>query len=111
MSLAPGLVDIGSFIDQREGYRGGRPFIVGTGVTVDRISVMYRVDGFTAEKIAEEMRLTLPQVHAALSFYLANKERIDREIEESDRALEEEARAYYAKYGRTRLSGDTSLPR
>ena len=60
MSLAPGLIDIGSFIDQRECYRGGRPFIVGTGVTADRVSVLYRIDDFTAEQIAREMRLTLP---------------------------------------------------
>ena len=100
MSIAPGLVDIGSFIDQREGYRGGRPFIVGTGVTVDRISVLYRIDGFNAEQIAEEMNLTLPQVHAALSFYLANKETIDREIAEYDRETDEIAREYYAKHGR-----------
>ena len=106
MSIAPGLVDIGSFIDQREGYRGGRPFIVGTGVTVDRISVLYRIDGFNAEQISEEMNLTLPQVHAALSFYLANKETIDREIEESDRELAEYAKEYYAKYGHIRRRAD-----
>lgn len=100
MSLSPGLVDIGSFIDQREGYRGGRPFIVGTGVTVDRVSVLYRIDGFTAEQIADEMRLTLPQVHAALSFYLANKERIDQEIDEYDRETDRVAADHYAKQGR-----------
>lgn len=44
MSIAPGLVDIGSFIDQREGYRGGRPFIVGTGVTVDAVACRLTVD-------------------------------------------------------------------
>lgn len=61
-------VGIGTFIDQREGYRGGRPFIVGTGVTVDRISVLHRIDGLTPEEIGEEMRLTPPQVMAALTF-------------------------------------------
>lgn len=59
MSLAPGLIDIGSFIEQREGYRGGRPFIVGAGVTVDCISALYRIDGFTAEQIAQEIRTRL----------------------------------------------------
>ena len=102
MSIAPGLVDIGSFIDQREGYRGGRPFIVGTGVTVDRVSVLYRIDGFTAEQIADEMNLTMPQVLAALSFYLANKETIDRELEEYDRETDAIAKEYYAKHGRIR---------
>ena len=99
MSIEPGLIDIGTFIDQREGYRGGRPFIVGTGVTVDRVSVLYRIDELGPEQIAVEMNLTLPQVHAALSFYLANKETIDREIEEYDRETAEIAKAYYEKNG------------
>ncbi len=100
MGLAAGYVDIGSFIDQREGYRGGRPFIVGTGITVDAISCRHRIDGWDAETIAYEYSITLPQVMAALTFYFANKETIDREIEEdsveSDRAMED----YYAKHGR-----------
>ena len=99
MSIEPGLIDIGTFIDQREGYRGGRPFIVGTGVTVDSVSVLYRIDELGPEQIAAEMNLTLPQVHAALSFYLANKETIDREIEEYDRETAEIAKAYYEKNG------------
>lgn len=109
MSLAPGLVDIGTFIDQREGYRGGRPFIVGTGVTVDRVSVLFRVDGLSAEQIADEMGLTRAQVYAALSFYLANQERIDREIDDADRQLARYADQYYTKYGPPKLSGDSPL--
>ena len=86
MSIAPGYVDIGSFIDQREGYRGGRPFIVGTGVTVDRISVLLNVDRLSPEEIADGMDLSLPQVHAALSFYLANRAEIDAWL--SDQTIE-----------------------
>ena len=85
VSISAEYVDIGTFIDQREGYRGGRPFIVGTGVTVDRISVLHRIDRMSPEEIGEEMNLTQPQVMAALTFYFANKETIDREIEEYDR--------------------------
>ena len=66
MSISADYVDIGTFIDQREGYRGGRPFIVGTGVTVDRISVLHRIDGMGADEIATEMNLTPSQVMAAL---------------------------------------------
>ena len=79
-----------------------RTIIVGTGVTVDRVSVLYRIDELGPEQIAAEMNLTLPQVHAALSFYLANKETIDREIEEYDRETAEIAKAYYEKNGRIR---------
>ena len=99
MSIAPGYVDIGTFIDQREGYRGGRPFIVGTGVTVDRISVLHRIDGMTAEEIGYEMNLTPPQVLAALAFYLANKDIIDREVTEESIAFNKAADEHRAKHG------------
>lgn len=93
MAVAPEYVDIGSFIDQREGYRGGRPFIVGTGVTVDRVSVLLTVDGLSPEEIADAANLTLPQVHAAISFYLANRESIESALDEQvaryDRAAEQ----------------------
>jgi len=97
MAVAPEYVDIGSFIDQREGYRGGRPFIVGTGVTVDRVSVLLTVDGLSPEEIADAANLTLPQVHAAISFYLANRESIESALDEQvaryDRATEQPPRS------------------
>ncbi len=97
MAVAPEYVDIGSFIDQREGYRGGRPFIVGTGVTVDRVSVLLTVDGLSPEEIADAASLTLPQVHAAISFYLANRESIESALDEQvaryDRATEQPPRS------------------
>jgi uncharacterized protein (DUF433 family) len=92
MGLAPGYVDIGSFIDQREGYKGGRPFIVGTGVTVDRISVLVNIDGLTPEEIADAASLTLPQVHAALAFYLANRDEIEAWLDAEDAAHEKAER-------------------
>jgi uncharacterized protein (DUF433 family) len=92
VSIAPGYVDIGSFIDQREGYRGGRPFIVGTGVTVDRISVLMNVDHLSPEEIADGMNLSLPQVHAALAFYHANSAEIEAWLDEQDREYDRMAR-------------------
>ncbi len=88
MAVAPEYVDIGSFIDQREGYRGGRPFIVGTGVTVDRVSVLHRIDAMSPDEICREMALTLPQVLAALAFYMANKDAIDSFVDTYDRETE-----------------------
>lgn len=88
MAVAPEYVDIGSFIDQREGYRGGRPFIVGTGVTVDRVSVLHRIDGMSPDEICREMALTLPQVLAALAFYMANKDSIDSFVDTYDQETE-----------------------
>ncbi len=82
MSISAEYIDIGTFIDQREGYRGGRPFIVGTGITVDRIAVLSTIDGLSAAEIADAANLTLPQVHAALSFYFANREAIEASLDE-----------------------------
>jgi uncharacterized protein (DUF433 family) len=99
MSLAPEYVDIGTFIDQREGYRGGRPFIVGTGITVDAISCLHRLEGWDAERIAYEYDITFPQVMASLAFYFANEEAIDREIAEESAAFNKAADEYHAKHG------------
>lgn len=99
MSLAAGFVDIGTFIDQREGYRGGRPFIAGTGVTVDRVSVLHRIDRLAPEEIADELNLTMPQVLAALAFYLANQRSFDTFLEEYDAETEQVAAEYYKQHG------------
>lgn len=84
MSISSEYVDIGTFIDQREGYRGGRPFIVGTGVTVDRVSVLETVDRLNATQIADALSLTPEQVYAALSFYYANREAIEASLDEQE---------------------------
>lgn len=102
MSISADYIDIGTFIDQLEGYRGGRPFIVGTGVTVDRISVLHRIDGMSPDEIGEEMNLTPPQVMAALAFYFANQEVIDQEIRDYDRETDSAMEEYYARFGRLR---------
>ena len=82
MSISAEYIDIGTFIDQREDYRGGRPFIVGTGVTVDRISVLQTVDHLSPEQIADALSLSPEQVHAALSFYYANRQAIEASMDE-----------------------------
>lgn len=106
MSLAAEFVDISTFIDQREGYRGGRPFLVGTGVTVDRISVLHRVDRLTPEEIGAEMNLTMPQVMAALAFYFANKQSIDTFIKDYDAETDRIAAEHYSRHGRLRTRSE-----
>ena len=100
MSIAPGYVDIGSFIDQREGYRGGRPFIVGTGITVDAISCRWRIDEWSPETIAEEYNIPLVQVMAALTFYFANKQAIDDHVAWQSNEVSRLAEEHHAKHGR-----------
>jgi uncharacterized protein (DUF433 family) len=85
---APTITNIGSLISTSPKIGEGRPFIEGTGVTVQRIVGWYKL-GRSPEEIVETFgHLTLAQVYAALSYYHANRELIDAQIV----ADEEEAR-------------------
>lgn len=88
-----GTVELADFLDSDPGHRHGHPFIRGRRVSVDRISILYN-QGYTPEKIAQNYSLTLAQVYAALAYYLANKEEVERGIDE----LDEEGRRLYDKY-------------
>ncbi len=73
--------DIGQLIVSSPDIRGGRPRIAGTGVTVHRIVQWYKL-GLSPEEIAEEIEhLTLAQVYAALAYYHANREEIEKDRE------------------------------
>ena len=73
--------NIGSFILTDSNIRNGRPYIAGTGVTVQRIVEWYK-QGESPEEIAENIfgHLSLAQVFAALTYYHANRERIEADI-------------------------------
>ncbi len=74
------LTDIGTLIEQTPDVCGGRPRIAGTGVSVRTIAGWYKM-GMTPEEIATEIpHLTLAQVHAALTYYHANREPMDAEM-------------------------------
>ena len=73
-------IDIGNLIDRDPAVRGGRPKISGTGVTVMRIVGWYK-SGLSPEEIASQYRhLSLAQVHAALAYYHANPDEIERDL-------------------------------
>ena len=59
--------------------RGGRPTIVGTGVTVRTIVGYYKL-GCTPEETADEMDLDLASVYAALTYYHLNRDEIETDI-------------------------------
>jgi uncharacterized protein (DUF433 family) len=87
-------VDIGTFITSSPDIRGGRPRIAGTGVTVQRIVVWYKL-GLAPEDIPDEIgHLSLAQVYAALAYYHANKDEIEAAME----AEAQEAAALEAKH-------------
>lgn len=80
------VVDIGTLITRSPQIRGGRPRITETGVTVRRI-VGWNKFGLSPEEIASEIpHLTLAHVHAALAYYHANREEIERDRAEEDEA-------------------------
>src|SRR5436190_16938114 len=87
--------DIGALITQEPGIHGGRPIIAGTGVTVQRIVVWYKL-GLMPEEIAERIgHLSLAQVYAALAYYHANRDAVDSEIADEDAEYERLAREHY----------------
>jgi uncharacterized protein (DUF433 family) len=76
------VVDIGTLIIRDRNLRGGRPIIAETGTSVRRIAVLYK-QGNSAEKIARlRTHLSIAQVYAALTYYYANREEINRDLAE-----------------------------
>ncbi len=78
------VTDIGTLLTQSPGICGGRLRIAGTGVSVRRIVGWYQL-GQTPEEIATQIpHLSLAQVHAALTYYHANREEMDAEMAAED---------------------------
>lgn len=92
MAQAP--VSLESMLVSREGYRGGRPCLRGTGITVHQVAVAHQM-GLSAEEIcAQNPDLDPSLFHAALAYYFANREQIDQDLDEDDRYAEELAAQY-----------------
>lgn len=80
----PTVTDIGSLLVRTDDVRGGRPRVVGTGVTIRRIVGWYK-QGLTPEEITTQVpHLSLAQVYAALTYYHANREEIEADIAAED---------------------------
>lgn len=69
--------------------RNGRPFIVGTTLTVADIAIAKIYHGQDADGIASWYGLTLPQVYAALAYYYDHKQDIDEQVRNQIRKAEE----------------------
>jgi len=90
MSVA--FVEIGHLIARDPSFRGGRPTIAGTGVSVRAIAIDSH-QGLSPEEIAADRPpLSLAQIHAALAFYHANKREIDADIAAEERAYDDGVR-------------------
>ena len=72
--------DIGTLIERSPEIRGGRPILAGTGVTVRRVVAWYKL-GPNAEEIAARIgHLPIGHVYAALAYYHANRDEIERDL-------------------------------
>ena len=82
-------VEIGTMITRSPEIRNGRPRIAGIGVTVRRIASWNNL-GLSPEEIAAQIEhLSLAQIHAALAYYFANREEVDRDLAEEDAFIEQ----------------------
>lgn len=68
--------------------RNGRPFIIGTTVTVADIAIAKIYHGQDADGIASWYSLTLPQVYSGLAYYYDHKTDIDDQIRNQIRKAE-----------------------
>ncbi len=68
--------------------RNGRPYIIGTTVTVADIAIARLYHGLDAEGIADWYGLDLHQAYAALSYYYTHKSTIDDQVRAQIRRAE-----------------------
>ena len=78
-----------NLISSNPKVRGGRPCIIGTGITVADIASIKIFQMKSAEEIADDYELPLPQVYAALAYYYDHKAEIDESIRERRKLAEE----------------------
>lgn len=71
------------------GVMGGKPRIAGHRISVQDIAIWHTELGYTVEQIADDYKLNLADVYAALAYYHDHKEEIDKSIEDGDKFVEE----------------------
>ena len=62
------------------GVCGGKPRVANRRITVQDIAIWHERLGQSADQIATEYGLTLAEVHAALAYYFAHRDEIERSI-------------------------------
>jgi uncharacterized protein (DUF433 family) len=80
------------FIEITPGVRGGKPRITGHRITVFDIAIWHEGMGQSADDIANDYKLSLAEVYAALAYYFDHREEIDKSIHESQAFAEEVAK-------------------
>ena len=75
-------------IAQKDGFFGGKPYILGTRISVQQIALLHVQHTWSIEKIIEEHTLSPAQIHAALSYYYDHGTEIDASIQADDELTE-----------------------
>lgn len=71
------------------GTRGGKPRIDGHRITVEDVAVWHERMGMSPDEIVFNYpSVTLSDVHAALAYYFENRERINADILEGEKLVE-----------------------
>lgn len=89
---------VGTLIECRPGYHGGRSHITGTGISVGRVGVLW-TQGYSVGEIAYQKSITLEQACAALAYYLHNRLAIDEDLRQQDEETDRLGEEHYRKYG------------
>ncbi len=79
-------ISIENLLEPRADQKG-RLFIKGTRISVHNVAIWWKM-GINADEIAYRWGLSLAGVYAALAFYFANRNKIDKEIT-ADEAISE----------------------
>jgi uncharacterized protein (DUF433 family) len=81
--------DAGPRIVSTPGTCSGKPRIAGTRIKVQHVAIWYERMGMSPDEIVSTWpHLTLADVHAALAYYYAHRERIDADIREGEEFAE-----------------------
>lgn len=86
------MIELQSLIESAEGIAGGRPCLAGTGMPVVQIAIHYRAGESASRILRRYPHLDLQRIHAAIAFYLANRDAMDAEIEADEREFEKARR-------------------
>lgn len=79
---SPVETELGTLVQRRPDVNGGRPCLAGTGFSVHQLSALYNEGARADEILTRHPELDLARIHAGIAYYLANRARIDAEVEE-----------------------------
>ena len=80
-------------LDQRiqitDGVCGGKPRIAGHRITVQNIAIWHEHMNLSADEISDRYNISNVDIYAALAYYFANREQIDKDIRNGEAFAEE----------------------